>query len=188
MPPLPDIRVIRPGNTSKTNPFTVCVVANPALEAPWRTGQFMVDPIASQQNIFNTSVAYIERALFGMLPNQAEQFLGDASIAPGVRMISVFVQGLSPADANSLVAQDAASNILVARRTAFNPFLAQHGLQAAVIYAISASQTHTRASAWFTSDDDAGPGTPFTLDGITLHHRHNALIPGTIAQLADGAS
>src|SRR5207247_4595238 len=43
----PHIQVIRAGDTVKPNPFTICIVANPALEAPWTSGQFMADPIAA---------------------------------------------------------------------------------------------------------------------------------------------
>ena len=181
MPP-PEIRVLRAGDTAKPDPFTICVVSNPALEAPWRSGQFILDPLTATKDRFDNSVRYIEQALFGALPDQAETFLGDPSIGPRVRFVSLFVAGLPAADANSLVAQDAMSNLLVARRSVFNAFLARHGLAADVVYAISGSESHDRASAWFTSDDDAGPGVPFALDGVWLHHRFRSLIPGTIAQ------
>jgi hypothetical protein len=51
--------VIRAGDTSKANPFTICIVANPALEAPWQTGQFYADPIVLNSATFNNAVAYI---------------------------------------------------------------------------------------------------------------------------------
>ena len=184
----PEIRFVRPGDTSKQDPFTICIIANPALEAPWKSGQFIRDPITSSPPAFASSVQYIVQALFGTLPNQAERFLGDPAIAPKVRVVSLFVTGLEVADANSLVAQDSMSNMLVARRTAFTPFLARYGLAADVAYAISASDTHTRASAWYTTDDDGRGGVPFTLDGINLSHRFYSLIPGTIAQHSSSTS
>lgn len=182
MAPPPDIRVIRTGDNTKPDPFTICVVSNPALEVPWQSGQFITDPVTTAQAEFDSSVRYVERALFGALPNQAEALLGDASISPQVRMVSLFVQGLAAEDANALVGQDGLSNLLVARRRTFKPFLARYNLVADVVYAISKSESHTRASAWFTSDDDSRPGIPFTLDGVALHHRFYNLIPGTIAQ------
>ena len=91
------------------------------------------------------------------------------------------VPGLAAQDSNALIAQDSASNLLVARRSLFVPFLNQYGLQADVAYAVSASDSHDRASAWFTSDDDARAGCPFALDGVTLYHRHHNLIPGSVA-------
>jgi hypothetical protein len=184
MPPPPVVRVIRPGDTTKPDPFTICVVANPALEEPWKSGQFIIDPITGNQPAFDGSVRYVEQALFGMLPGQAETFLGDPAVGSKVRLVSVFAQGLPADDANSLVAQDAESDLLVARRTKFAPFLARFGLAADVVYAISQSQTHARASAWYTSDDDVRPGVRFRLDGAVLHHRFHNLIPGTIAQHA----
>lgn len=48
-------------------------------------------------------------------------------------------------------------------------------------YAVTKSPTHTRASAWFTTDDDLRGGVPFMLDGVPLTHRYYHVIPGTIA-------
>jgi hypothetical protein len=184
----PVLRVIRAGDTSRPNPFTICVISNPALEAPWKSGQFVVDPITAHQADFDSSVTYVVDALFGALSGQAEVFLGDPALAPSIRVVSLFVSGLQAVDANSLVGQDSVSNLLIARRTAFVPFLARFGLVADVAYAISHSESHTRASAWFTSDDDARGGIPFTLDGSSLMHRFYALIPGTIAQHSTSTS
>lgn len=173
-------KVLRKG-AKKSNPFTIVIVANPALEAPWKSGTFVVDPITSDQAAFNVCAQYILDALFGTLPNQREKLLDDPTIAPNVRVVSLFVPGLPPQDPNALVAQDDVSNLLIARRSVFIPFLAQYALRADVAYAVSASASHDRASAWFTSDDDASPGCPFALDGVILYHRHDNLIPGTVA-------
>jgi hypothetical protein len=173
-------KVLRKG-AKKPNPFTIVIVANPALEAPWKSGNFVVDPVISNQTAFNACAQYILAALFGTLPNQREALLADPTIALHVRVVSLFVPGLPAQDATSLVAQDSHSNLLVARRFVFVPFLAGYGLQADVAYAVSASESHDRASAWFTSDDDTRPGCPFALDGVTLYHRHFNLIPGTVA-------
>jgi hypothetical protein len=176
----PVTKVLRKG-AKKPDPFTIVIVANPALETPWKSGVFVVDPITSNQPAFNACAQYILDALLGTLPNQRETLLADPTIAPHVRVVSLFVPGLPLEDANALVAQDGVSNLLVARRSVFVPFLARYALQADVAYAVSASDSHDRASAWFTSDDDARPGCPFALDGITLYHRHYNLIPGTVA-------
>ena len=177
----PVIKVLNAGDTTKSNPFTICIIANPALEAPWQTGQFIIDPIMSNQTAFDGCATYIQNVLFGNLPNQREQFLADPSIASKIRVVSLFVTGLAAQDTNSLVAQDMDSNLLIARRIQFQPFLKRYGLKADVAYAVSASQTHTRASAWYTSDDDAQPGVGFTLDGVALTHRYYCVIPGTVA-------
>jgi len=172
--------VLRKG-ASKPDPFTIVIVANPALEAPWNSGNFVADPIISNQPAFNACAQYILKALFGRLPNQREKFLANPSIDPYVRVVSLFVPGLSAQDANALVAQDGVSNLLVARRSVFVPFLTRYRLQADVAYAVSASSSHDRASAWFTSDDDTRPGDAFVLDGQSYHHRKYNLIPGTVA-------
>jgi hypothetical protein len=177
----PTISVLRPGDTSKADPFTICIVANPALEAPRNTGQFMPDPISTNQPAFDQAVDYIHSCLFGMLPGQVEAPLADPSIEPRVRVVSIFVPDLPPEDKNALVANDSVSNQLIARRTAFSPFLARFGLHADVAYAVSNSETHSRATAWFTSDDDARGGVSFSLDGVQLVHRFFNLIPGTVA-------
>ena len=143
--------------------------------------QFITDPITADQPAFNSCVRYIDNALFGNLPNQRERFMADPSIAPRIRVVSLFISGLAAQDSTSLVAQDLMSTILVARSSQFVPFLSAYGLAADIVYAVSKSVSHDRASAWFTSDDDSGPGVGFTLDGVQLFHRHFNIIPGTIA-------
>ncbi len=189
MPENPVIKTIRAGDTSKGNPFTVVIVSNPALETPWKSGTFMIDPITSNQADFDACVTYIENALFGKLPNQSEKFIADPAIAPKIRVISFFVSGLPAQSANSLVAQDGASVLLVARRAVVMPFLSGLGLNVAdVVYAVSQSQSHKRASAWFTSDDDGQGGASFTLDGGTFYHRYFNTVPGAIALHASSTS
>ncbi len=178
----PDIRVVRPGDTGKANPFTIAIVSNPALEQPYQSGTFAVDPITGDPSSFDGCVAYIDDVLFGNLPGQAEKLFADPAIAPAVRILSVFVTGLPASDSTSLVGEDdGVSDTVIPRRTAFIPFLANLGLHADVAYAVTASPTHQRASAWFTSDDDARGGVPFTIDGVQHFHRYYNLIPGTIA-------
>ena len=181
MPNGPVTKVLRKGDTTKANPFTIIIVSNPVLEAPWNSGQFVADSVMSDQNAFDATAQYINTSLFGGLPNQSERFMADPSIASKIRVVSVFVPGRPVQDSNALVAQDGASNQLIARRAVFVPFLSGLGLQADVAYAISKSPTHTRATAWPASDDDARNGIAFTLDGITLAHRFFNLIPGTVA-------
>ena len=172
---------VRPG-AQKQNPFTVCVVANPVLEAPWNSGAFVADPIIGQLATFQAAVAYIDAALFGLLSGQQEKVLADPAIMPFVRVVSLYDDGLPTIGSNSLVAQDGVSNTLVARRAMFNAFLTNYGLKADIAYAVSSSASHTRASAWFTTDDDAQPGVGFTLNGNQgLVHRFYNVIPGTVA-------
>jgi hypothetical protein len=181
MPNFPAADVVRPGDATKPDPFTILVVANPALEAPFNSGHFAIDPIMSNQAGFANCVDYLERSLFATLPGQADPMLSDPTIAPNVRLLSLFHTGLPVESRFSFVAEDDASDdLLVARRTAIRDFLLAEDIVADIVYGISGSLTHMRASAWFTSDDDASPGVPFTIDGVSMHHRHRYLIPGTI--------
>lgn len=173
------ISVVRPGDRAAAQPFTVCIVANPALESPEGSALFLPDPIISDQSKFNTSVQYIDNALFGNLPAQKERLLAEPTVAPKVRVMSVFAADLVAADENSLVAEFA--DLLVPRRDRFVSFLNRYSVLADVVYAVSDSTTHTRASAWFTSDDNSRPGVDFVLDGSSLCHRYYNAIPGTIA-------
>jgi hypothetical protein len=177
----PIVKVLRQGDTTKNDPFTIIIVSNPVLETPWKSGKFAVDPVTSRQLAFDASAANIVDALFGLLPGQKEQFMADPRIGPAIRVISLFVNGLAAVDSNSLVAEDGLSDTLVARRSAFVAFLTRYGYKADIVYAVSQSDSHTRASAWYTSDDDGGSGVPFDLDGVTYMHRFYCRIPGTVA-------
>ena len=74
-------------DTMKKNPFTIVIIANPVLETPWKSGTFVVDPITAKQADFDASTQYIQEALFGTLPNQQENLLADATIAPHIRVV-----------------------------------------------------------------------------------------------------
>ncbi len=183
-------REIRTGSP-KTNPFTIAIVANPVLETPWRSSTVLVDPIIGQLAAFQAAAAYIDSSLFGGLPGQREAVLADPSIFHATRVISLYDDAVPTDVAHALVAQDGSSNTLIARRAVFNGFLAQYAsfnITADVVYAVSASATHTRASAWFASDDDGRPGVPFILDGSSYFHRYYSRIPGTIAIPATATS
>ena len=180
MPPgNPVIRVMRQGDTSKPDPFTIVIVSNPALEKPSGNGQFVVDPITLDQPAFDASAQYIDDVLFGNLPNQKEKLLSDRTIQHKIRVVSLFVSTLQANTDTQLV--EYYNDLLSPRRSVFIPFLSQYGLKADIAFAVSESATHTRASALSTTDDDNRPGISFTFDGQTLCHRYYCLIPGTIA-------
>lgn len=67
--------VIRHGDTSKPDPFTILVVANPVLEQPLDSGIFVVDPIMSNPTGFASCVNYVNLSLFAKLPGQADPML-----------------------------------------------------------------------------------------------------------------
>jgi len=186
--PDPVIEILRAGDTGKPNPFTICIVANPVLEAPWKSERFVVDAMPTNPALFSQRCQYVVDCLFGRLAGQAEKLLADPLIAPYVRIVSLLADGLPAEDANALAAEDGTSSLLIPRRTRFLPFLVRYGLTADIAYVISQSAEHNRASAFFTTDNDASPGIAFTLDGPTLTHRFHCLIPGTIAIHATSSS
>jgi hypothetical protein len=178
--------VLRLAGAAKTDPFTICLIANPALEAPWNSGTFVADPIMANKAAFYGAVQYIEDCLFGRVAGTKEQLLSNPAIAPNVRVISIWDAAAGISSASALVGQDGVSDILVARRNAIQAFVANYQVNGAsffvdIAYAISSSLTHTRASAWFTSDAPGSPGVPFTLDGGAFTHCYYNDIPGTIA-------
>ena len=179
-----DLRVLRPGDISKPNPYTICFVANPALESPWQSFSFIADVMPANAAAFDGAVQYAVDCLFGNLPGQAERFLADPRIGPFIRVVSLRVTGLPVNDPNALVGESVFGSLLAPRRTQMDAFVRRHGVVADIVVAVSLSTTFTRESAFPTTDDDTGPGAPFQIDGIPFAHRHNFQIPGTIAMHA----
>jgi len=181
MPPVVNSSVLRPGNTTKPDPFTICLVANPAIEAPWESGQFIADAMPGDAAAFDAAVNYAVDCLFGALPGQAERFLADPRLGPNIKVVSLRVTGLPVEDANALIGEAQMLEAVVPRRTQMAAFVRRFEIEADVIFAISASLLYRRASAYAATDDDASSGIPFVLDGVTKSHRHRSEIPGTIA-------
>lgn len=178
MPPT----VLKPGEPNKTNPYTVVIVANPWLESPRHSRVLKADPIMLSQPSFDLAANYIVDSLFGLLPGQKEPWFAAPPYQTGIRIVSLFPDQEAPELSNALVAEDADSEQLIARRAVIAPFLKKHDLEADVVYALSKSATHSRATAWYTTDHDGMLGVPFSLDGRSLQHRFYNRIPGTIAQ------
>jgi hypothetical protein len=56
-------QVMRAGATTP-HPFTIGLVANPALEAPWNSGTLVPDPIIGDLPAFQAAAQYIDSSLF----------------------------------------------------------------------------------------------------------------------------
>lgn len=181
MPTNATIRILRQGNTNKPNPFTIAIVANPVLESPWKSAQYILDPISPDEAGFDHCAQSIVNILFGYTTNQAESLLQDPSVVSHIRIVSLFPQNLSIDPANALIAQDSRSSLLIPLRDNFRGFLKKYELEADIAYAVTMSTSHNRAAAYHTTDDDEGDGVQFTLDGIPYFHRYYTKIPGTIA-------
>jgi len=178
MPPI--VTVLQAGDPSKTNPYTIAIVANPALETFFGSGVFTPDPILGNQAGFDGGATYVFDVLFGRLPGQAENLLASPAIGPAIRVVKVFDGSLPPLEVNSLVSQYS-TDIAEPRRDQFPAFLGNYGITADVAYAITASPTHVRASAWYTTDDSTRGGIPFLVDGIGFKHWYFCTVPGTVA-------
>lgn len=177
--PRENLFVLAEGDVKTQTPYTILFVANPALEAPWQSGTFVRDPVLDDKAAYDECVARSIAALFGSWPNLREQLLVDTGVADRIRVLSLF-----EADATvdkALIAQDGVSNLLIGRRESLPELITRVGMAVDVVFGISMSLTHSRASAWFTTDDDSGPGTPFVLDGAVRSHRHQVLTPGMAA-------
>jgi hypothetical protein len=175
--------IIDPGaNDPGGPPFTIVIIANVALEAPWNSGRVLADGVLSNRATFNRCVQYIVDALHGRLPGAIEPLLSAPPLLGRTRILSIFDPSLPVALSNSFVGLDAQSSLLVARRDEIGAFLRTHGLVGDVVYAITEGDAlHSRASAWFTTDDLPNGGVQFTFDGVALTHCFGAFIPGTIA-------
>jgi hypothetical protein len=178
--------ILRQAGAAKSDTFTICLIANPALEAPWNSGAFIADPIIGNRAAFDSAVQYIEDCLFGRVAGMKELIIANPVIGPNVRVISIWDGAAGVSSASALVGQDGVSNLLIARRNQIKAFVAGYTAEGAsffvdVAYAISMSATHTRASAWYTSDIPGAAGIPFTLDGAAFTHCFYNDILGTIA-------
>ncbi len=173
--PAQTVRLLQAGE-AKARPYVIAFIANPGIEAA--TGAtFTADPILSNRLGYHQVVGHAFGNLFGV----AEDLLRQGHIDARMRFVSVF-DATRPADAaNSLAHEIPMSNLMETRRSVLAPFLARFGIVADMVFVIHGSTTHTRASAWFTSDDGALAGTAYAFDGTARTHAHFPRVPGSAA-------
>ena len=186
-------RVIRASTPGATSVFTVLIVANPvpARHPAANRTTYVADPVIANAAAFDAAAAYIDRCLFGeqtaLAPDgvtavtQAEQMFKDPAIQGKVRVELLFIRNLEITADHALVEEMWASNILKPRQDQFDPLVRYFGAVADVIYAVSLSPTHTRASALPMKDDASAGGVAFTYDGAALTHWYETLVPGAVA-------
>lgn len=173
--PAQTVRFLQSG-AAKAQPYTIAFVANPGIQAALGS-TFTADPILTNRPGYHTIIGHSFQNLFGV----AEDLLRQNNIDARMRLVSVF-DPTRPADAaNSLVHEVPNSDLMETRRAVLAPFLAAFGLVADMVFVIHGSTTHTRATAWSTTDDSARPGTRYTFDGAARTHGHFARIPGSAA-------
>lgn len=172
------INVERPG-APKPNPFTICVIANPFIERPLDSNNYVRDPILSDHQKFRDVLDYAIKCLFGQLPQQREVFLSNADIEPHVKIVSVFDDTVSVNDGGGLVGEQGELVRPISR--AFIPFLNRYGLKPDIVFAVTDSDMSQRSSASYATDGDDAPGVPFNLDGVVRCHVYESRTPGTVA-------
>jgi len=168
------VRMLYSG-ASKSKPYTIAFVANPAIEAE-AGGSFSADPVLTNRPGFHDAVAYCLRNLLTV----TEGLLRQDDIDARIRFVAIFDSTLGVSDANSL-AHELNPNLMETRRDKLNAFLARYSEVADVVFVLHGSTTHDRATAWYSTDDAAKPDTTYTYDGTNRVHGHFASIPGSTA-------
>ena len=154
--------------------YTIAFIACPAIRGS--AGALRADPITSNRSAFHTQVAFT----IDNLLNRSEDVLRAGGIDSHIQFVTVFDSTRSVTDGSALVQEDTL-NMVSPRRDLFKSLMGAYLVTADVSFAITGSATHTRSSAFGTTDDPNKPGVSYTYDGGTRRHGHFASIPGTVA-------
>ena len=190
VPPAQQGVVVRSAGAAKPsdNPYTIVIVANPALQQYNRT--LARDPIMGQPDKFELVVQNTIAALFGNLPGQTEKFL--APFRSQIRIVTIFDPAAATSWPNSLVAEASGQYLvpLWQRIPAFVNGYQVGGkpLAADVVIAVTSSPRFTLSGSWPTMDDAGAGGNPFTMDGAQHVHRNRNTMPGMTALHSDASA
>jgi hypothetical protein len=168
------VRVIYSGKP-KPEPYTVVLVANPAIESE-AGGTFTTDPVLTDRAGYHSAVAYCLQNIL----RETEDVLRAGDLDAQMRFVSVFDATLAAQQENAL-AHELTPNIMETRRSVLASFLARFREVADVVFVLHGSTTHTRASAWFATDDNARGTVSYTYDGVSRQHARFSSIPGSCA-------
>lgn len=176
------------GDPSKGDPFFILILNNIALERPVGSGIYIGDldgsaPGGVHEAAFTQQAGYIVDNLLGRLPGQAEPLLADSPHVANIRIWSTFVSGAPVDSTTCLVLEDptTGSTIIEPRRNEVAQMLKRLDINPDIVFIITQSATHDRASAYGTTDDDARGGRAFQYDGAPFVHRWFHIIPGMAA-------
>ena len=184
----------RPGDPTRKDAFFILILNNPALQRPLGYPNYVPDlvggPASHDRNLFTTQARYIVDNLFGKSPGQLEKLLNDSPYASKIKVSSMYVWGLVPSDATALIGEEdySGTGIIVPRRDQVPPMLRYLGVNPDIVFIVSNSPTHARASAYGTTDDDARAGDPFTYDASRMYHRYFHIVPGMAAMHTTSAA
>jgi hypothetical protein len=166
-------RTLYPGRTTR-GAYTIVFAATPGRLD--EAGTVVSDGALSDRPAFHRMVTHCLTNILTL----DESLLRTGNMDRLIRFTTIFDTTRS-ADANTALVHEINPNILEPQRTLTNGFVGPYGERADVVYCISASTTHTRASAWF-GDDDTGMTAPsYTYDGVTRRSGLYPRIPGSIA-------
>lgn len=159
----------------KEDPYTIVLAANGAVETS-AGGSFYSDPILTSRADYHDAVGEILLNLFTLPCDLLRLGNRDAQY----RIVSVFDPTLTAIDDNSLC-REYPPNIMGTRRDKLNGFTNRYAEDGDILMVVHGVATYDRASAWYTTDDNAAGTTSYTYDGITHQHGHYASIPGSAA-------
>jgi hypothetical protein len=168
------VRVFYSGKP-KPSPYTIAFVANPAIESQ-AGGTFNADPVLTNRANYHSAVAYCLQNIL----RETEDLLRAGGIDAQMRFVSVFDATLAAQQENAL-AHELPPNLMETRRGVLASFLARFHEVADMVFVLHGSTTHTRASSWFTTDDNSRPAVPYTYDGVARQHGRYSTVPGGCA-------
>jgi hypothetical protein len=168
-------RTLFPGRPNAQPPYTFVFAATPGLEAE-TGGGVSADPVLGDRPNYHDVV----RACLANLLTVTEPMLRDENFEANIRFVSIFDAAASANTASALVHR-VNPNLLEPMRDRMNGFVGSYWEDPDIVFALTGSTTHTRASAWFTTDDATKAGVSFTYDGTTFTHRRYTSIPGSAA-------
>jgi hypothetical protein len=171
--PLEFVRRLYTG-APKDRPYTITFIGNPVIRR--FSGALIADPLTTNRPSFHRTVW---RSIDNML-RSTEDVLRAGGLDRHIQFACIFDATRAIADAAALVQEDN-TNIIGPRRTLFRGFTDGYSVYSDVSFALCESATHTRSSAWFSTDDTSGTSVNFTYDGTNHSHGRFASIPGTIA-------
>jgi hypothetical protein len=158
----------------KDRSYTITFVANPVIRR--NAGNLISDPVLTNRQAFHRTVAFSIDNLLG----STEDVLRANGLERSIQFACVF-DGTRPTANDIALVQEDTTTIVEPLRTKFRAFTNDYSIYSDVTFTVTGSATHTRSSAWFSTDAGSGPTVTFTYDGTTFNHRRFADIPGTVA-------
>lgn len=172
--PTMTVRTLYSGRPT-TEPYTFVLAASPAIEAS-SGGTVTSDPVLTNRSEFHDIVRHCLENLLTV----TEILLRSESFEANIRFVAIF-DSTQPATIGNALVHNINPNLLEPMRDRLNSFVGRYWENPDIVFCISGSTTNTRASAWFTTDDNVRPGVAFNYDGTGRTHRRFTDIPGSAA-------